>query len=146
MLKKEKDLKHFNLPCANAILVAMKLYQQLLMDHYQHPRNKGHLKNPDFTTEDYNPSCGDSCAFEGIIKNNCLVDVAFTGKGCVISQATASLLTEWALGKTVTEIMTLDAEGVQQMIGMPLGPMRLRCALLPLQVLQAGIKELSERA
>ena len=118
----------------------MKLYQELLMDHYQHPRNKGRIKNPDFSTADYNPSCGDSIAFEGTIKNNCLVEVAFTGKGCVISQATASLLSEWATGKTLTEVTALTADDVQKMIGMELGPMRLRCALLPLQVLQQGIR------
>lgn len=117
----------------------MKLYQELLMDHYQNPRNKGRLENPDFSTVEYNPSCGDSVAFEGHIKNNCLTAVAFTGKGCVISQATASLLSEWAKNKTLDEIIKLTADDLQAMIGMQLGPMRLRCALLPLQVLQQGV-------
>lgn len=130
----------------NGILVAMKLYQELLMDHYKHPRNNGHLKNPSFVTADYNPSCGDSITFEGIVQNNILNTVAFTGKGCVISQASASLLSEWARGKTTAEILDFTTENMQKLVGMELGPMRLRCALLPLHVLQNGIKEFGQRA
>lgn len=123
----------------------MQLYKELLMDHYKHPRNYGTLDNPDFSLQEYNPSCGDSVSFQGNIKNNTLLEVRFSGKGCVISQATASLLSEYSKGKPIDEILALTKDNVLHLIHMELGPTRLKCALLPLQALQEGIIHYKEK-
>jgi len=73
----------------------MKFYKELLMDHFKNPRNRGRLENADFTISQFNPSCGDKISVEGIIQDGILTQVAFEGKGCVISQAAASMLSEY---------------------------------------------------
>jgi nitrogen fixation NifU-like protein len=118
------------------------LYKDILHDHYRNPRNKGTLENPDFASDDYNPSCGDGVSMQGTVKKNIITRVVFQGAGCVIRQATSSLLTEYASGKTVEQILAISDDDVQTMIGMQLGPMRLKCAQLPLSVLQQGVKKL----
>ena len=118
------------------------IYQELLLDHYRNPRNRGALKSPDFSSGMANPSCGDAISMQGIIKGDQLEQCFFEGKGCVISQATASMLTEQAIGKLVTDIMAMDAHSMQSMIGMQLGPTRLKCALLPLEALKKGMQKL----
>jgi len=117
------------------------LYQEVLMDHYRHPRNKGKLAHSNFKSGHFNPSCGDKVAIEGRIKGNIIADLAFEGTGCVISLATASMLTEQVKNKSLSHIHELDKEFILGMIGMPLGPTRLKCALLPLQALKAGIQQ-----
>lgn len=119
----------------------MNLYQQELMDHFRHPRNRGVLEHPSFSTDVFNPSCGDSVAFQGKITGGKIAEIAFTGKGCVISQATASLLSEKVKGMTVHEVMKLDKNYILALIGTELGPTRLRCALLPLEALQKGMEK-----
>ncbi len=119
----------------------MTLYQALLMDHYHHPRNYGKLENPHFQSGDMNPSCGDSVSLQGIVENNHLKKVCFTAQGCVISIAAASLLTEHVTGLSLDQIEQLTPETMQQLLGITLGPLRLKCALLPLQALQKGIVE-----
>jgi len=118
------------------------MYQELLLDHYRNPRNRGALKSPDFSSGMANPSCGDAISMQGIMKGDQLEQCFFEGKGCVISQATASMLTEQAIGKPVADIMAMNAHSMQTMIGMQLGPTRLKCALLPLEALKKGIQEL----
>lgn len=118
----------------------MNLYRELLMDHYRHPRNKGRLKNPDFSSGQFNPSCGDSITIDARIVDDRLDEITFEGKGCVISQATASLLTNFAKGKVLSEVLSFDKNTILKLIGMQLGPTRLKCGLLPLEALQDGIK------
>lgn len=119
----------------------MNIYQKKLIDHYHHPCNNGHLENPDFSTQEYNPSCGDLVTMQGKVKNNKVTDLRFMGKGCIISQACASLLTQECNGKTVQQILELNNDAIQQLLGISLGLLRLKCALLPLHALQEGIKE-----
>ncbi len=117
------------------------MYQEALLEHYKYPYNKCKLDQAaSFATELHNPSCGDSISMEGIIVDDKLTKLCFQGKGCVISQATASMLIEDNEGKTITELLALNSEDVIKLIGMDLGPVRLKCALLPLQVLQSGIQ------
>ena len=118
----------------------MNLYQEQLMDHYKHPRHRGTLEHADFNTQIYNPSCGDGIAFYGRVQDNKVVELKFMGSGCVISQATASLLTEHSLGKSLEDIEKFDKDFILALIGMELGPMRIKCALLPLEAVQEGIK------
>ncbi len=123
----------------------MNIYQAQLMDYYQHPRNRGTLPNPDFVSEQYNPSCGDSIVMQGLVQHGRITQLMFDGRGCVISQAIASMITEQCRDKTLDEIVALDQEFVQQFVGRSLGPTRLKCALLPLQVLQEAIKFYQQR-
>jgi len=115
------------------------LYQDQILDHYKNPRNVKKIENPNFTSGEQNPSCGDSIAIEGIIENGIIKEIYFTGKGCILSQAAASLITEYAVGKNIDEILKLDKEFVIKLMSIKLGPNRLHCALLPLQALQQGI-------
>ena len=116
------------------------LYQEILMDHYRHPRNRGRLSAPDFSSMSHNPSCGDSVQFDGRIQDGVLTELAFEGTGCVISQAMASILCEKLVGKPVSEIQILDKDYLIGILGMQLGPTRLKCAVLPLQALHEGLK------
>lgn len=115
------------------------MYQEELLDHFKYPRNNTPLENPTFSSDKKNPSCGDVMHIEGILTNNVLTHVAFQGSGCVISQATASMLTEQCLGKTIEHILALTDQDILDLIGIELGPVRIKCALLSLQALQEGI-------
>lgn len=114
------------------------LYQEILMDHYRHPRNRGRLAAPDFSSMSHNPSCGDSVQFDGRIQDGMVIELAFEGAGCVISQAMASILCEKLVGNSISHIEALDKDYVIGILGMQLGPTRLKCALLPLQALQSA--------
>lgn len=116
------------------------MYQELLLDHYRNPRNRGTLLDADFMSREYNPSCGDSVSFQGIIDvHGCVSAIAFEGAGCVISQATASLLSEHVKGMLASQVLGLSKDAIVELIGIELGPTRLKCALLPLEALQQGI-------
>jgi len=123
----------------------MNIYQELLLDHYRCPRNRGRLVTPDFSSKQVNLSCGDKIEFGGTIVDDLIKELAFEGKGCVISQATASMLTEWAKNRTLSVVLILDKDFIKDMIGMQLGPIRLKCALLPLVALQEGIAAYKKR-
>lgn len=118
----------------------MNLYKEALTDHYRNPRNRGVLEGANFASELHNPSCGDSVSWQGIIQENRVISIAFQGKGCVISQGASSMLSQAILGKSADEILKLDAPFMLSLIGLELGPTRVRCALLPLEALQQGIK------
>lgn len=119
----------------------MDLYQQELMDHYRNPRNRGVLEHPDFASEQHNPSCGDSVALQGKVENGVVTILMFTGAGCVISQAAASLLTEYCRGKSISELRELQAAVILKLVGIPLGPTRAKCALLVYDALVQALKD-----
>jgi len=121
------------------------MYQEELMEHYKYPQNKGLLDTPDFTSNQVNPSCGDVMRIDGMISNQKLEKVLFQGKGCVISQATASMLTEHCIGKTIDDVMQLNHKDVLNLIGIELGPVRLKCAILSLEALKKGISSYSSK-
>lgn len=123
----------------------MKLYKEILMDHFQNPRNKGKLENPDFSTSQYNPSCGDSISFDGIIVNGIVDQLKFDGKGCVVSQAVASMLTEYCIGKQIDEILSVDKDTLLGIIGMEIGPTRMKCAFLSLVAMKEGLEEYKKK-
>lgn len=114
------------------------LYRELILDHYQHPHNHGSLPDATNSFEDTNPLCGDRIRMELKIENGVIVDVKFTGKGCAISQASASMLTDEVKGKSLEELHKIDKQTVLDLLGIPLGPSRIKCALLPLKVIKAG--------
>lgn len=115
------------------------LYQEELMYHFKNPCNRKEISNPDFVSGNYNPSCGDKVAMTGKIKSGILNEIGFTGSGCIISQAAASMLTQVCKGKKIVDILAMTSDDIKKMIGLELGPNRLKCALLALQVLQQGI-------
>jgi len=114
------------------------LYRDNIIDHYQNPRNYGTLEHPDISYEDSNPVCGDELRIDLQVKDGKVADARFSGHGCSISQASASMLTEEIIGKTLEEVKQIDKQYLLDLLGIPLGPVRLKCALLSLKVLKAG--------
>ena len=114
------------------------LYRDNIIDHYQNPRNYGTLEHPDISYEDSNPVCGDEIRMDLKTQDGRVVDARFQGHGCSISQASASMLTEEIIGKTLEEVKQIDKQYLLDLLGIPLGPVRLKCALLSLKVLKAG--------
>ena len=114
------------------------LYRDNIIDHYQNPRNYGTLEHPDISYEDSNPVCGDEIRMDLKTQDGRVVEARFQGHGCSISQASASMLTEDIIGKTLEEVKQIDKQYLLDLLGIPLGPVRLKCALLSLKVLKAG--------
>lgn len=114
------------------------LYREVILDHYQNPRNYGTLEPADVSYEEDNPVCGDHIRLDLRLANGRVSEVRFSGHGCAISQASASMLTEAIQGKTLEELKSFSKDDVLDMLGIPLGPVRLKCALLSLKVLKAG--------
>ena len=115
------------------------LYRQNILEHYQNPRNFGTLEHPDISAEDSNPLCGDEIRIDLLVKDGVIEDVRFSGKGCSISRAAASMLTEEIRGKTLEEVKRIGKDDVLEMLGIELGPVRLKCALLALKTLKVGV-------
>ena len=115
------------------------LYREAILDHYKHPRNKGHLDSPSISHFDHNPFCGDEITLELKIQDGVVVQAAFDGRGCAISQASASMMTEEIIGKTLDELKGWSKEDILDLLGIEIGPVRLKCALLPLKALKAGV-------
>ncbi len=116
------------------------LYQEKLMDCYRSFRNRGSLENPTFASGTYNPSCGDAIAMQGYIVDGRVTEVRFEGHGCIMSQGTASMLCDHVVGMPQKDILSLNEQDMRTLVGIDMGPTRLKCAMLPLQVLQEGIK------
>ncbi|HEC24138.1 MAG TPA: SUF system NifU family Fe-S cluster assembly protein [Chloroflexi bacterium] len=115
------------------------LYRELILDHYRNPRKKGLLSPADIDYEEDNPVCGDHIHLTiQLDENNVVRDVGWEGEGCAISQASASMLYETLIGKSLDEIRKISKDDILEMLGIELGPVRLKCALLSLKVLKAG--------
>lgn len=120
------------------------LYREEILEHYKYPRNKGVLENPDITYKDTNPLCGDECQIDLNVENNKIAEVRFIAKGCAISQAATSMLTEMIEGKSLDELKKLSKQNIMDALGIELGPVRLKCALLCLKVLKGGVYGIKE--
>lgn len=119
--------------------MSSEIYKDIILDYYRNPRNFGDLPEPDVRAKDSNPLCGDIIEMQLKIKDGKVDDVRFKGKGCAISQASASMLTEVVKGKTLDEIKALGKPDVLQLLGIDPGPTRIKCALLGLKVLKLGV-------
>lgn len=121
------------------------MYREVIIEHYKHPAYRGHLEPHDIHFADNNPLCGDHIEItmqvgaDGVVK-----DARFDGHGCAISQASADLLIESIIGKPLEEIKQLNKQHILDLLGIDLGPVRLKCALLSLKVLKAGVYGLGE--
>jgi len=119
----------------------LDLYQELLLDHYKNPRHYGVLDNPTFRSEEYNPSCGDKIELYAVVDDSTIRKIGFISEGCIISKAVASILAEKALGISVEQALSWDKDTVLSWLNnIDLGPTRLRCALMALEALQAGLR------
>lgn len=122
----------------------MDLYREQILDHYKHPRNFGHIEGADVSSEEINMSCGDRITIDirfGSKDNERIVEeVKFSGEGCAIDQASASMLTEKITGMKTTEVMNLGLPDIEAMLGTTLTPSRVKCAVLPLEAIQKAIK------
>ena len=115
------------------------LYREQILNHYREPRNKGRLETADISHADDNPLCGDRIEMDlRLDEEGRVVEVAWEGQGCAISMASASMLSEEVKGKTLEELRHLGKDEIMEMLGIELGPVRLKCALLSLKVLKAG--------
>ena len=116
------------------------IYREIILDYYRNPRNYGKISDPDIAQRDSNPLCGDELEMHLNIKDDKVADVKFTGKGCAISQASASMLTELIMGKDFEYVKKLTKEDILDNLGLhDLGPARIKCALLSLKVLKSGL-------
>jgi nitrogen fixation NifU-like protein len=115
------------------------LYRENILDHYRHPRNRGTLEHPDIQYEDANPLCGDRIRMDIQVAGDRIARILFSGHGCSISQAAASMLCEAVEGKTLEEAKKVSREDMLEMLGIELGPVRLKCGLLALKTLKAGV-------
>jgi nitrogen fixation NifU-like protein len=116
------------------------IYREIILDYYRNPRNYGKISDPDIAQRDSNPLCGDELEMHLNIKDDKVAEVKFTGKGCAISQASASMLTELIMGKDFEYVKKLTKEDILDNLGLhDLGPARIKCALLSLKVLKSGL-------
>jgi len=121
------------------------LYREVIVDRYKNPQFRGSLDPNDYTFEDSNPLCGDHIRIDlRVDETGRVTEAAFDGHGCAISQASADLLLESVVGKSIEEVKQLTKEDILDLLGIDLGPVRLKCALLSLKVLKAGVYGLGE--
>ncbi|MBV8579577.1 MAG: SUF system NifU family Fe-S cluster assembly protein [Candidatus Eremiobacteraeota bacterium] len=114
-------------------------YKEYILDHYRNPRNFGHLERVDAAAEDLNPLCGDQIKMELALDSEGRVeDVRFSGKGCAISQASASMLTESVKGMKLDDVARLPQDAVLENVGIGISPTRMKCAMLGLKVLKSA--------
>jgi len=108
-----------------------EMYTERLLDHYRHPRNRGHLPSPDIAAQEYNPLCGDQVSIEASLQDGRIIDVRFDGRGCALCLGAASILAETVQGHTLDELRGLGQDEFLAELQSPVRPARIKCALLP---------------
>lgn len=122
--------------------MTLDMYQENILDHYAHPRNKGRLDHPDLRAKERNPLCGDEIeVFVALDAERKIADVKFEGQGCAISQAAISMLSGELKGRTLDELERMTADDVKELILVPLSPVRLKCAVLSLQAMHKALAD-----
>ena len=118
-------------------------YRENILDHYKNPRNAGHLEAPTATAEGVNPLCGDELSIELQVDDGVVTDVRYNGRGCAISQAAASMLSDQIKGRPVGELTGVGKDDVLEELGIPLTPIRLKCAMLSVGVLKVALNQVT---
>ncbi len=116
-----------------------ELYREVILDHYKNPRGHGVIEPADAEAEGMNPLCGDEVAISVSFDGDRIDDIRFQGRGCAISQAATSMLMEMVKGRTAAEVAVMSREELLEEVGIPLTPIRLKCALLGLGVLKVAL-------
>jgi nitrogen fixation NifU-like protein len=118
-----------------------QLYREIILDHYKNPRGHGVIEGADAQADGLNPLCGDEISIYVAFREDgeTIDDVKFSGRGCAISQAATSMLVDMAKGRTATELAEMPKDELLEEIGIPLTPIRLKCALLGLGVLKVAL-------
>jgi nitrogen fixation NifU-like protein len=121
------------------------LYREVIVERYKNPAFRGELDPHDISFEDENPLCGDQIRIDlRVNEQEIVTEAAFSGHGCAISQASADLLLESVIGKSLEHVKNLTRDDILEMLGIELGPVRMKCALLPLKVIKAGVYGLGD--
>lgn len=115
-----------------------QFYREFILDHFRNPRNFGRLEGADISHEEYNPLCGDLVGMDFRLRDGVIDEVKFHGRGCAISQASASLLTQRLHGMSLEQARSISRDDVLGELGIEISPARLKCALLPLKALKVG--------
>jgi nitrogen fixation NifU-like protein len=118
------------------------LYRDYILEHYRRPHNFGVIADPSASHEGANPLCGDRITMMLGVRDGVVERVGFTGRGCAISQASASLLTDEIKGKPIAEVAALSGDDVLELLGIDISPARLKCAMLSLDTLQQALGDL----
>ena len=116
-----------------------QLYREVILDHYKNPRGHGLLDAADGVAEGQNPLCGDEVTVSVRFDGDVIADVGFEGRGCAISQAATSMLTELVVGRSADEVARMPKEELLEEIGIPLSPVRLKCAILGFGTLKVAL-------
>src|SRR5579875_1179399 len=118
------------------------MYKEIILDYYKNPRNRGSIEDPQAKSRDSNPLCGDVIEMQLKFSEGKVSDIKFNGDGCAISQASASMLTEMVMGKSIEDVRKIDKAALLENLGSPnLGAVRIKCALLPLKVMKTALYE-----
>lgn len=120
------------------------LYAENILENYKNPQNKGILKNPDIVVSESNPLCGDVVSVYLKFRDARVFDISFMGSGCAISQASASILSEFVKDKSLDEIKGLNEKDVVRLLGINISPVRMRCATLALEGIKKGVEKYEE--
>ncbi|MBS3080200.1 iron-sulfur cluster assembly scaffold protein [Candidatus Pacearchaeota archaeon] len=120
--------------------MSLEMYREYVLDLYKNPLNKGIIENPSHEFMKNNPLCGDEIKIQLVIKNNKIENLKFDGIGCAISMASASLLTEKLKNLTIEEAKNINKDDILELIKIPLSPVRIKCALLSLDVLRGALE------
>ena len=116
-----------------------QMYREVILDHYKNPRGHGVIADPDAEAEGQNPLCGDEVSIAVEFEGDTIADVKFQGRGCAISQAATSMLMDMVKGRTAQEVASMSRDELLDEVGIPLTPVRLKCALLGLGVLKVAL-------
>lgn len=118
-----------------------EIYKENIIDHYKNPHNQGKLEEYSIMHRELNPLCGDDITIYVKIKNNKIADISFVGKGCAISQASVSLLTDYVKKMELNKVKEINGDEVLKLLGIPIGVVRMKCALLSLKTLLKGLQK-----
>lgn len=123
--------------------MSLDMYAEEILDHYRSPRNFGRIENPDASFRDLNPLCGDQYEFHLKFSGDKISDVKFSGDGCAISMASASMLSELVKGKKKSDVGKIKESDLVKMLGVDISPVRMKCAMLPLSILKRCVSRKS---
>ena len=121
------------------------MYRENILDHYKNPHNKGTIDNAEIKFTENNPLCGDVITVNLKINDSKVEDMKFSGQGCAISQSAMSMLTDEIIGKKFEDIKNIDREKIVELLGIEIGPVRTKCAVLGLVAIKNGIKEFENK-